>query len=207
MRKTNIKTPIIFRVALILFCVMLITLNLVGNIYAKYLSSFDGGSSTQIAKFSGGEVRAINNYIIKQDLNAPSIHTGYYKFDVEFEFDIYEADVTKQYTLTLYLDEVASSINIANKVPSFIKPTGNIYDGSDVDNASISSSPNQNVICSVPGVVITVNDKEITIIGELKSGLNIENATVRFSYYLPSEQAKGIESAHIRCELVCEQVD
>ena len=47
---------------------------------------------------------------------------------------------------------------------------------------------------------------EIIIKGTLNYGEAINGATLRFSYYLPSEQSKGIESAHIRCELICEQV-
>ena len=206
MKQWNIKAPLVFRLGVALLCAMLITSHMMGGLYARYTTTVMGSASANVAKFSGGEVRANSDYIIAKDYTGASIHGGYYKLDVQFEFDIYEADVTKEYTLILTLEPATSVINVANKEPTFLTPSGSIYDGGNVEAGTTAGNSAQIITCSVPEVTISTFDKEIIIKGTLNYGEAINGATLRFSYYLPSEQSKGIESAHIRCELICEQV-
>ena len=207
MKQWNIKTPLVFRLGAILLCMLIISSNMIGDLYARYTATAVGSASANVAKFSGGEVRANSDYIIAKDYTGSSIHSGYYKLDVQFEFDIYEADVTKEYTLILTLEPATSVIDVANKEPTFLTPSGSIYDGGNVEAGTMAGNSAQLITCSVPGVTISTFDKEIIISGTLNYGEAINGATLRFSYYLPSEQSKGIESAYIRCELICEQVD
>ena len=52
MRQQNsIKTPIVFRIALVLLCVMLFSFYLIGGLYARYTASASGGDSARVARF------------------------------------------------------------------------------------------------------------------------------------------------------------
>lgn len=52
MKKTNIKTPIVFRISLVLLCMLLITSYMMGGLYAKYATSATGTDGTRVARFS-----------------------------------------------------------------------------------------------------------------------------------------------------------
>lgn len=52
MRQQNsIKTPIVFRIALLLLCTMLFSFYLIGGLYARYTSSASGADSARVARF------------------------------------------------------------------------------------------------------------------------------------------------------------
>lgn len=51
MRQSNTKTPIVFRVALVLFCAMLISFSMMGGLYARYVTTISGSDSARVAKF------------------------------------------------------------------------------------------------------------------------------------------------------------
>ena len=50
-QQNNIKTPIVFRIALVLLCVMLFSFYLIGGLYARYTASASGGDSARVARF------------------------------------------------------------------------------------------------------------------------------------------------------------
>ena len=47
-QQNNIKTPIVFRIALVLLCVMLFSFYLIGGLYARYTASASGGDSARV---------------------------------------------------------------------------------------------------------------------------------------------------------------
>ena len=51
MRQPNRKAPFIFRLGVILACVLLCTVHLTGGLYARYSSSFSGDDGARVAKF------------------------------------------------------------------------------------------------------------------------------------------------------------
>ena len=55
MRKTNIKTPVVFRVSLLLLCAFLLSSHMMGGLWAKYYTRNDGGDGARVARFSFDE--------------------------------------------------------------------------------------------------------------------------------------------------------
>ena len=59
MKQSNQKTPLVFRLAGILFCAVLLSVSMMGGLYARYVSSGSGGDSARVAKFSVTDSLAI----------------------------------------------------------------------------------------------------------------------------------------------------
>ena len=51
MKQSNKKSPLVFRVGLLLLCIMLLSLCLMGGLYARYSTTVKGHSATSVAKF------------------------------------------------------------------------------------------------------------------------------------------------------------
>ena len=51
MAKSNQKTPVVFRLGIILLCCMLFSTYLMGNLYARYTTTASGSDSARVAKF------------------------------------------------------------------------------------------------------------------------------------------------------------
>ncbi len=54
MAKSNQKTPVVFRLGIILLCCMLFSTYLMGNLYARYTTTASGSDSARVAKFKVG---------------------------------------------------------------------------------------------------------------------------------------------------------
>jgi len=52
MKQLNKKTPLIFRLAVALFCMVLVSLHLMGGLYARYITTATGSDSARVAKFN-----------------------------------------------------------------------------------------------------------------------------------------------------------
>ena len=52
MKKLNKKTPLVFRISMILFCALLASIYLTGGLYARYTAHATGSGSAQVASFS-----------------------------------------------------------------------------------------------------------------------------------------------------------
>jgi len=52
MRQSNIKTPLVFKIALGLICAMMVSFHLLGGLYARYSSMADGSDSSRVASFN-----------------------------------------------------------------------------------------------------------------------------------------------------------
>ena len=52
MRQQNIKTPLVFRIGGLLFCLLLFSVSLMGGLYARYTASASGGDDARVAQFS-----------------------------------------------------------------------------------------------------------------------------------------------------------
>lgn len=52
MKQWNIKTPLVFRLSVILLCALIVTSNMVGDLYARYTASAMGISTARVAKIS-----------------------------------------------------------------------------------------------------------------------------------------------------------
>lgn len=52
MKQLNMKTPLVFRLGVVLLCVMLMSTHLTGNLYARYSTTATGSDSARVARFS-----------------------------------------------------------------------------------------------------------------------------------------------------------
>jgi len=52
MKQQNRKTPLVFRVSLVLLCALVVSLRLTGGLYARYSTTATGGDSARVAKFA-----------------------------------------------------------------------------------------------------------------------------------------------------------
>lgn len=51
MKQLNIKTPLVFRLSLVLLCTLLITTNMTSGLYARYTTTATGSDSARVARF------------------------------------------------------------------------------------------------------------------------------------------------------------
>lgn len=51
MKQVNIRTPLVFRLGVVLLCAMLITFSMMSGLYARYSTTVTGEASAQVAKF------------------------------------------------------------------------------------------------------------------------------------------------------------
>lgn len=52
MKQSNKQTPFVFRLALGLFCAVLLSISLMGGLYARYVTTASGSDSARVAKFN-----------------------------------------------------------------------------------------------------------------------------------------------------------
>jgi len=52
MRQQNIKTPLVFRIGGLLFCLLLVSVYLMGGLYARYTASASGTDGARVAQFA-----------------------------------------------------------------------------------------------------------------------------------------------------------
>lgn len=69
MAKSNQKTPVVFRLGIILLCCMLFTTYLMGNLYARYTTTASGSDSARVAKFKVGSTFTDEDSQINVDLH------------------------------------------------------------------------------------------------------------------------------------------
>jgi hypothetical protein len=91
MKQLNIKTPLVFRLGVVLLCAMLITFSMVSGLYARYSSTVTGEASVQIAKF---DVQITGDANVSVDVSqaTDNVYTITIKND---------SDVTVQYGLSV----------------------------------------------------------------------------------------------------------
>ena len=70
MRQSNRRTPVVFHVGLVLFCLVLFSTYLTGGLYARYTTSASGSDSARVARF---EITGVDSWTnqgeIDLDLN------------------------------------------------------------------------------------------------------------------------------------------
>lgn len=64
MRKSNIKTPLAFKAALVVMCAVLVSFHLTGGLYARYSTVASGSDSARVAKISMAVDPGFSGYTI-----------------------------------------------------------------------------------------------------------------------------------------------
>lgn len=117
MRQSNIKTPFVFNLGLVLMCLMLVTFSMVGGLYARYSTTATGEATAQIAKFDvqvTGDTAGV-------DVDVAEVTGDVYTFTITNN-----SDVTVEYDLTM-VDEQPAGI-----VANFDHNEGDLLPGENV---------------------------------------------------------------------------
>ena len=140
MKQQHIKTPLVFRLGIVLLCAMLCTCHLMGGLYARYISSFTGSASVQVAVFGVSCSSSDNG--TSQSLEIGSSETVPYTFTVENT-----SEVTIEYT-----------IEVVN-LPDGVTVTGN----SDTFTLGIGASQQHTLTFTATDSATVVTDQEVSV--------------------------------------------
>lgn len=122
MKKPNIKTPIVFRVGVIILCALLFSWRLVGDFYARYSTSVTTNNGARVAKidcavnyeFSGygnlGDISGDNNevFVIIEEFSVENTGEVAYEYDMKLKLSrdvssaTYDAPVAPPSGFSLY---------------------------------------------------------------------------------------------------------
>ncbi len=101
--KLNRMPPLIFRAALVLLCLVVLTSGMTGRLFAKYYAAASGSDSARVARFSGGGV-TYEKFDPKGDITAEYGEAQYYVFEANFTVTFGEAEVSRQFDFNTYFD-------------------------------------------------------------------------------------------------------
>lgn len=110
MIQQNMKTPLVFRIGVVLLCALLCSVHLMGGLYARYSTSVSGGDGARVAVF--GVVCSSNDANTTKSLEIGSSETVSYVFTVENT-----SEVTIQYTILL--EGVPSGVTVSGNSGTF----------------------------------------------------------------------------------------
>ena len=92
MKQSNIKTPLVFRIGVALLFALVITCNMMGGLYARYLTRIEGNNTVKVAVFD--VVCSSSDDGSSKELEIGSADTVTYTFTVQNN-----SDVSIQYTI------------------------------------------------------------------------------------------------------------
>ena len=111
MKQLNIKTPTVFRMISVAFlCVMVFTLLMLGDTYAKYLSDATVNATVSVADFSVSCSSSDNNTTKTMEIGSEETVT--YSFTVTNT-----SDVTIQYTILI--ENLPQGVNVSGNSGTF----------------------------------------------------------------------------------------
>ena len=214
------KTPLIFRIGLILMCAMMISCYMMSGIYARYSTTVTGKATARTARFSGGTVTCDRSFNINLaeienlDNCFPSDnkrHVKYFAVNVDFSIKFDEAEVARKFILEL---NIVPYEKIADGKTSFKCPENttcklNIDANEAINNANYIKDT---LYCTIPeGIEITVTeDRILQFTGDVPIGAPEYNLKV--TYFIPIAYFSSLslieaESDIFAYKFVCEQVD
>ena len=132
MRQQNIKTPLVFRIAVALLCALLCSVHLMGGLYARFSTSVSGGDGARVAVF--GVVCTSNDANTTKSLEIGSSATVSYSFTVENT-----SEVAIQYTILL--EGVPSGVTVSGNSGTFSLGIGAKREHTLTFTATDSASP------------------------------------------------------------------
>ena len=140
----KVKTPIVFRVGVILLCAMLFSSYLMGGLYARYSTAVTGSTAVQVAKI---DVDVVGNFFGHTLTNVDFDNNDVYAIIQDFTV-VNAGEVSYKYDLKLRLSKDASDTNFDNPILpeqfNFDAPnatvTSYLYEGEN-KNAGLSVTP------------------------------------------------------------------
>lgn len=100
MQQKNSKTPLVFRVSLVLLCALVISTYMISGLYARYTSTAIATATATTAKI---HINMVSGAQAFPTLDNVTVGT-YFGFAAEFAVDLSQTEVTTEYELQLYID-------------------------------------------------------------------------------------------------------
>lgn len=134
MKKSNkVKTPLVFRLSLVLLCAMFFTSHMMGGLYARYTTTATGSDSARVAKFNVSEPSYVSsNAKIELNFYDPSKFSDTVSFNVSSD-----SEVTVKYSVIVTMPSGMSdyewlSISLSNASGATMTRSNNVFTFSDV---------------------------------------------------------------------------
>ena len=152
MRQSNRRTPVVFHVGLVLFCLVLFSTYLTGGLYARYTTSASGSDSARVARFeiTGGGNWTDSTENIDLDLNFfdPNKTSASLDFTISSASEVaveYDVVITMP-TLPNECDYSWLEIKLGEATPSSVN--GNVYTFSGVGTfaPNYSGAPSEHTL-------------------------------------------------------------
>ena len=210
MKQWNIKTPLVFRLGVVMLCMLIISLNMIGNLYARYTTSVTGSASAQVARIS----YYIDEKASTHTFANATLHTGAI-FAVEETFTIEnDGDVSYEYSLDLSLtDAEGNGISGYTLLVPGVGSTIEIHTLKAGGSIVEEDAPVGQFYCQrlAAGEWEDVSSNTPHISASLAIG---EVHTYQIRYYVDMRQNDGGDSdvnfgipAHLNYNITCTQID
>lgn len=178
MRKSNIKTPLAFKAALVVMCAVLVSFHLTGGLYARYSTVASGSDSARVAKISMAVDPGFSGYTIPDDTitDDGSTYSMIESFTVTND-----GEVAYKYSLNLVLSQDISLDGDGNEVNYNNPKPYDIY---------TATVPFDRAVKNISIVEDTVSITDTTTI---KALTGLESAAENPAYYAFSTDNKDYE--------------
>lgn len=195
MNQWNIKTPLVFRIGVALLCVLIITLNMIGNLYARYTTSVMGTATASVAKISYKLTTPSNVSKHQLDMNDLPDNCNIVAVDETFSIEN-DGEVAYNYTINLSLTDPNGQ---ALSGYSLTTPATTVWLVSDSQEATVASGTFYYYLNGTLCSSLTP-----TISGSLGIG---EKAICLFYYCVDFDDASLDQEIVINYDIRCEQID
>ena len=195
MKQWNIKTPLVFRLGVVMLCMLIISLNMISNLYARYTTSVMGIATASVAKISYKLTTPSNASKHQLDMNVLPDNCNIVAVDETFTLEN-NGEVAYNYTINLSLTypngQVLSGYSLTT-------PETTVWLVSDGQEATVSSGIFYYYLDGSLGWSTTP-----TITGQLGIG---EEVTCLFYYFVDFDHASLDQEIVIDYDIRCEQID
>lgn len=152
MRQSNRRTPVVFHVGLVLFCLVLFSTYLTGGLYARYTTSASGSDSARVASFhiesDGNWTGSSESVDLELNFFDPAKLTDSLSFEISSASEVavqYDVVITMP-TLPNECDYSWLEIKLGEATPSSVN--GNVYTFSGVGTfaPNYSGAPSEHTL-------------------------------------------------------------
>lgn len=209
MRKSNIKTPLIFRIALILLCVMLLTFSMMGDLYARYVSIFSGDSSTNVAQISYKITPLVTNNqdnLSVHQIDVNTIPPGCKAIAIEETFTLEnDGDVSYDYELILSLkDQNGNNLSAISLITFDTKAWVPPYKGESEKELTLL---NNKFYYSLDSGATWLYSDSPTLKGTLKYGESVTYTILYFIDFSTESNDEMMKKNVLKYNITCSQID
>lgn len=195
MRQSNIKTPLVFRVGIVLMYAMMLSCYLMSGLYARYTTTVTGSASARVAKISYKLTTPSSKSTHQLDMNVLPDNCNIVAVDETFTLEN-DGEVAYNYTINLSLTypngQVLSGYSLTT-------PATTVWLLSDGQEATVASGTFYYYLDGSLGYLATP-----TITGQLEIG---EKVTCLFYYFVDFDRASLDQEIIINYDIRCEQID